>query len=234
MRELYRGGLSVLLNLRSQMGEDGEPIPHVLTLDPPGRQRLQEFEAWVEPQLAEFGDLGRMTDWGGKLVGAEARITGLLHMAEYAATEAPRDIQVSEVTVERAVMVGMYLIEHAKAAFAEMGADAAVESAKPSWLDQAPRLNFVHAAGFAPAMRGTLKRVVEIDAPLAVLTERGFIRRRLNSPGSGLGKPESPTFDLNPRLSTLSSPRALGGSFEDSEYFEKSPSKNGEGPENCS
>jgi hypothetical protein len=82
------------------MGEGGEPIPHVLTLDSAARHRLQEFEAWVEPQLSEFGDLGRMTDWGGKLVGAVARITGLLHMAEHAATEAPWDIPVSEATVE--------------------------------------------------------------------------------------------------------------------------------------
>jgi hypothetical protein len=65
VRELYRGGLSVLLNISIQMGEDGEPTPHVLTLDSAARQRLQEFEAWVEPELSEFGDLGRMTDWGG-------------------------------------------------------------------------------------------------------------------------------------------------------------------------
>jgi Protein of unknown function (DUF3987) len=54
-----------------------------------------------------------MTDWGGKVVGAVARMTGLLHMAEHAGAEAPWDIPVSEVTVEGAIRIGMYLIEHA-------------------------------------------------------------------------------------------------------------------------
>jgi hypothetical protein len=220
------------------VGEGGEPIPHVLTLDSAAWQRLQEFEAWVEPQLSEFGDLGRMTDWGGKLAGAVARITGLLHMAEHAATEAPWDIPVSEATVECAVIVGKYLIDHAKAAFAEMGADAVVASAKAilRWIEHKGLTSFTRR-DLHQGMRGSFKRVLEIDAPLAVLSERGFIRRRPDSPASGSGRPESPTFDVNPRWprSNDRTPRpSPDGNFEDCEYFEKAPPKKGEGPENCS
>jgi putative DNA primase/helicase len=55
--EIYRGALLVLLNVATEKGEDGEPIPRLLKIEPAGRQRLQKFEAWVEPQLFEFGDL---------------------------------------------------------------------------------------------------------------------------------------------------------------------------------
>jgi hypothetical protein len=141
-----------------------------------------------------------MTDWGGKLVGAVARITGLLHMAEHAGSEAPGDIPVSAATVERAVMVGKYLIEHAKAAFAEMGANAVVANAKAvlRWIEHKELTSFTRR-DLHQGMRGSFKRVLEIDAPLAVLCERGFIRRRPDSPNSSSGRPESPTFDVNPR-----------------------------------
>jgi replicative DNA helicase len=171
--ELYRGGLSVLINLGNETGEDGEPIPNVLTLETAGRLRLQKFEAWVEPQLSEFGELGRISDWGGKLFGAVARITGLLHMAEHAGTGAPWDIPVCDATVEAAIRVRTYLIEHAKAAFAQIGADISVERAKAilRWIAH-NHLDSFTRRDLHQGMRGTFKRVMEVDAPLAVLTER--------------------------------------------------------------
>jgi hypothetical protein len=198
--EVYRGGLLVLLNLPNQKGEDVDLIPHVLTIEPVGQYRLQKFETWVEPQLSEFGQLGRMTDWGGKLVGAVARIAGLLHMAEHAGADAPWELPVSEATVEHAIRVGMYLIPHAKAAFAEMGPDETVERAKAilRWISH-NHLDSFSRRDVHQGMRAMFKRVTELDSPLAVLVERGFIRRRPERPNAGSGRPASPTFDVNPR-----------------------------------
>jgi replicative DNA helicase len=196
--EIYRGALLVLLNLATEKGDDGEPAAHVLRLEVDALQRFQRFEAWVEPQLSEFGDLGRMTDWGGKLVGAVARITGLLHMAEHAGAEAPWDIPVSAATVERAIRVGTYLIEHAKAAFAEMGADEVVERAKAilRWIEHNELDTFTRRQD--QGMRGTFARAAEVDPPLALLAERGFVRKRAESQTREAGRPASVTFDVNP------------------------------------
>jgi hypothetical protein len=75
-------------------------------------------------------------------------------------------------------MVGKYLIDHAKAAFAEMGADAVVASAKAilRWIEHKGLTSF-RRRDLHQGMRGSFKRVLEIDAPLAVLSERRFIRR---------------------------------------------------------
>jgi hypothetical protein len=71
-----------------------------------------------------------MTDWGGKIVGAVVRIAGLLHMTDLAGAGDAWKSPISEATVERAIVIGLYLIPHAKAAFAEMGADENIEKAK--------------------------------------------------------------------------------------------------------
>jgi hypothetical protein len=152
-------------------------------------------------------------------------------MAEHAATEAPWDIPVSEAAVEHGIEVGNYLIEHAKAAFAEMGADAAVENAKAilRWIEHKNLTSFTRR-DLHQGMRGSFKRVLDIDGPLAVLSERGFVRRRPDSP-TGSGRPESPTFDVNPRWGRSNPKPSLGGNFEDCEYFEKPSSENRESGE---
>lgn len=197
--ELYHGGLLVLLNLPDQKGEDGKSTPQVLTIEPGGQERLRDFGIWLEPQLSEFGELGRMTDWGGKLVGAVARITGLLHMAEHAGADNPGSLPVQDATVARAIEIGMYLIPHAKAAFAEMGADEVAENAKVilRWICNG-HLDSFSRRDVHQGLRGVFKRVADVDGPLLLLIERGYIRKRPESPNTGAGRPASPAFDVNP------------------------------------
>ena len=42
------------------------------------------------------------------------------------------------------------------------------------------------------------KRVTEVDLPLEVLIERGFIRKRPEKGDAGPGRPHSPAYDVNP------------------------------------
>jgi replicative DNA helicase len=67
----------------------------------------------VEPQLAPYGELSHVSDWGGKLVGAVARIAGLLHMALHYNAE-PWESVIALETVEHAIQIGYYLIPHAR------------------------------------------------------------------------------------------------------------------------
>ena len=61
----------------------GSEDPIILTLVPPRpRSGVLEFEAEIEPRLhPHHGDLAHIADWAAKLVGAVARIAGLLHLA---------------------------------------------------------------------------------------------------------------------------------------------------------
>ena len=66
-------------------------------------------------------DLAEITDWAGKYVGAVLRIAGLLHGAQH---HGFMDFtEVSGQTMENAVRIGEYFLEHAKAAYSLMGAD---------------------------------------------------------------------------------------------------------------
>src|SRR5207249_902558 len=141
-----------------------------IELRPRCSRDLSRFEARVEPQLSEFGELGGITDWAGKLVGAVGRIAGNLHMADLAGISAPWEIPIPPETVERAIRIGRYLIPHASAAFAEMGADAVVEQAKSilRWIEHQSLVRFTKR-DLHQALRGRFKRVEELDAPLALL-----------------------------------------------------------------
>jgi hypothetical protein len=199
VRQNYQEKVLALLQLPFQRDANDEPCAHLLTLEVAAQKRLRDFEAWIEPQLSEFGDLGRMTDWGGKLVGAVGRIAALLHMAEFAGTDAPWSEMISLAAVEAAIRIGKYLIPHAKAAFAEMGADEAVENAKIilRWVSHT-QLDCFTRRDLHQALRATFRKAVDLDAPLALLASHDFIRLRPDGSDDGPGRPPSPTYDVNP------------------------------------
>jgi hypothetical protein len=223
----YRQKLLTLLN--TPFGEDdgGLRCPHPLTLDVAAQEGFQCFEAWVEPRLAEFGELGRMTDWGGKVAGAVARIAGLLHMADHVGTDAPWDLPIPAATVDRAIRIARYLIPHAIAAFAEMGADEIVERAKAisRWIAHERLESFTKRDAHQSA-RSTFKRAADVDAPLAVLVERGFVRKRGENASGAAGRHASPMYDVNPRWAKNARPPVLGGHSEYCEDSEKASHEN--------
>jgi hypothetical protein len=226
----YHQKLLALMNTAFGEDDGGLPCPHPLHLDVAARESFQRFEVWVEPRLSEFGELGRITDWGGKIAGAVARIAGLLHMADHVGIDAPWDVHIPAETVERAVRVARYLIPHAVAAFAEMGADEVVERAKSisRWIAHGNLESFTKRDVHQGA-RSTFKRAADVDGPLAVLVERGFIRKREENASSGAGRHASPIYDVNPRWAQNDRPPVLG---LHSEYCEDSETARRENREN--
>ena len=225
--DAYGANVSALLDIALKKDGDGEARPYELTLEANARGRLQEFEAWVEPQLSEFGELGGITDWAGKIVGAVGRIAGILHMASLAGSRG-WDYQISQEIVENAIQIGRYLIPHAKAAFAEMGADEFVGQARIilRWIEQNVPESF-SKRDLHQALRGTFKRAEELERPLALLVSHGFIRNREEA-SSGPGRRPSPVFDVNPLWASLPAKRVLpntvNGHFENSEDYEDTSS----------
>ena len=142
---------------------------------------------------------GVVCRWAGKLVGAVGRIAGCLHMAQHAGTSDPWEIPVAFETVEHAIQIGRYLIPHAKAAFALMGADPAVEQAKRTlrWIRHR-QLTSVSKRDLHQGMRGTFQRIEELEKPLELLVNHGFIRPQGGQSPEGPGRPRSPVYEVNP------------------------------------
>jgi hypothetical protein len=232
IRAAYHANVIALLNLPFGTDENGDPGPHVLRFSSDAQASVRHFEEWMEPQLSEFGDLGGMTDWAGKLVGAVGRIAGNLHMALFADTSAPWETPIARETVEGAICIARYLIAHAKAAFAEMGADAVVEQAKTilRWIEHQNAHHFTKR-DVHQALRGRFKRVEELDAPLGLLCTHGYIGRRPESANVGPGRKPSPAFEVNPRWAfrNTHNPQKTGmdRNSEDSEYCEQGLVKTG-------
>lgn len=217
VRESYNEHVLALLTLPWRLEKNGARHQE-LHLDNGAQDRLQRFEAWIEPQLGEFGDLGYISDWAGKLVGAVARIVGILHMATHADSSAPWEIPISADTVEGAVTIGMYLIPHAKAAFNLMGGDPSIEHAKfiLRWI------NHHHLTSFSKrdlhqGVKGTIKKIDDLDKPLMVITDHGFVRQRTDPAPTGPGRKPSPTFDVNPLWDRNGLPRTNSENCENSE-----------------
>ena len=200
VRQIYQQSVRALLDLPTGTDDQGKPAAHVLRLATPAQAELHAFQRWVEPQLAEFGDLGSMTDWGGKLVGTVVRIAGLLHMAGHAGRPAPWDTPIGEETVQRAIQIGQYLIPHARAAFAEMGADPEVEDARYvlHWIEQRGCSTFKKTEVFE-GTRGRFKKVAAMEPALALLSTHGYIRPQPMEERAGPGRKPSLTYEVNPR-----------------------------------
>ncbi len=160
VRDTYAQNVHSLLELRPEQASCSEYDPHELRLSPEAERLRLDFADWLEPQLAPTGELGHIADWAGKLAGQVLRIAGNLHLADHAGHPAPWDLQVAGETLERAIAIGHYLIAHARAAFALMGADPVISDARhiQSWILRTGMDSFTRRDLFE-ATKGRFKEV---------------------------------------------------------------------------
>jgi replicative DNA helicase len=177
--------------------EPPDPI-EPLQLSAEGEKVLLEAARELEPRLRRGADLGYLVDWGSKLIGATARIAGLLHIADYLGGTL---CDISSECMGRAIEIGRYFEAHAIAAFDEMGADPAIDGARLilNWVHRQELNQFTRRE----AHRGcrNFKSVTELDACLDLLEHHGYIRGRRIVPEGG-GRP-SVVFDVNPYVTDV-------------------------------
>ena len=194
--ERYRRNVTTLTLTLAQHGE-----PIVLRLSEEAGKALVAYEQCLEPQLRpRGGKLGHITKWAGKLVGATARIAGLLHLATHAGDD--RCQPIGQATMLSAIEIAEYFADHALAVFDLMGADAAQARAR-TVLD-------VLAAGgwetisrrdlFAKLPRSQFPTVADLEPAIALLEEHGYLRVHTPPRTGRRGRPPAPRYLIHPQV----------------------------------
>ena len=201
IRSTYETNLTTLLQLRSA-GDDNAYDPHILRLDDDAKSAIIGFSEMVEHELGVGGSLADIDDWGGKLVGAVARVAANIHLADHPDDGEPWKIPIGTSAISRALELGLYLVPHARAAFALIGADPAVAAANHilNWIKGKKHNEFTKRDLFE-GVKGRFKKVDNLLPGLALLEDHEYIRIRVTPPKRpGRGRPPSPIYDVNPAV----------------------------------
>ena len=187
----YDGTLERLLSLSFV-----DPV-RVLRFDDEARTAWLAFAVEVERKCVDGGELASIVDWVSKLPGAVARLAGLLHMGDLAWREEPWNEPVSQATVERAIELGRYFLEHTRVARRAVPPDERTKHAEAllGWIAQR-RLFTVRE------VQRSLRRfdgADDVRAALAVLEEHGYVRARASPPPWRSGRPTE-SFEVHPDL----------------------------------
>ena len=192
-KELHAGYTKLVLDLLNIPLPEGRQ-PNSLTLDEDADQRAERFFNKLETRLV--GDLTSIDDWGGKYFGNMMRIAGLLHCVRH--RNAPSKKPVSRDTIERAIKISKYFLEHAKFAYSQLGADKAGRGAKVilkrlSEQDkrELKRYEIFHLC------RGEFSKTEDVKPSIDLLVEYGYLREYNDSTPTG-GRPRGSKYLLNP------------------------------------
>jgi hypothetical protein len=182
--------------------DPGEKVtPQLLTFAPDADAALQGFERWLEPQLAEGEQLHHLAGWAQKLAGACARIAGGLHVAGMIA-DGKVSVRVCRESVADAIRLAKeYLLPHALAAFALLGADPRVDGAKRvlNHLARNPDVKeFTRAKVYGP-LRATFGKPEDLDDPLKLLVGHCYLRMSTSERPAGKTGPNTSLYEVNPR-----------------------------------
>jgi len=159
----------------------GDTDPITLRLSTEANERVLDLERRIEPRLAPDADLGHITDWASKLVGATTRMTGLLHLAGTLRTDWTGPIPANHV--DAAARLGHYFLAHALAVFDTMSADPTIDDARAvlHWIGRTNQTAFSRRDAFSALSRSRFRKVADLDPALTLLDDHGFLRPRPTS-----------------------------------------------------
>lgn len=200
VKEDYATLLRSFLEMDVPRGKNGENVPFDIRLAAEAERLRKNFADRIELAMREGAALEYMRDWAAKLPGQTVRLAGVLHFFAHSGDiHAPID-----EAMHAAIHLSTALIEHAKAAFALMGADENMACAKHilSWIlrTRSPASPTFTGRECFQALRGSYPRMTSINAGLAVLEERFYIFSIPPEPGK-VGR-NSQRFRVNLALFT--------------------------------
>ena len=189
-------------NLLDEGSNPSAKNPEIITLSEDADKMLEAFANGLESKLR--GEYADFSDWAGKLCGVIVRISGLLCRAEkngcYAFLQESSPLTVDADTMQRAIALGRYYTEHAKAAYMLMGADPVVKQCKYV-------LKAIQSAGLAQLSRRDIMRLCrsfkkadELQPVLDRLCEYGYLAPQAQAQKNSSGRPASQNYLVNPAV----------------------------------
>ncbi|MGW2586279.1 DUF3987 domain-containing protein [Streptomyces virginiae] len=175
--------------------------PLVIQLTPEADRALIAYEERLEPQLrAKGGRLGHIDKWAGKLIGATARIAGLLHLAAH--VDGGNNEPITEATLRAAIEIADYFTAHALTVFDLMGADTSLARARVllTTLEHNGWESITRRDLFAKLSRSEFPTVAELEPALALLEEHGYLRTDTPPRTGKRGRPPAPRYLIHPNV----------------------------------
>ncbi len=185
--------------------------------DEQARRGACGVRAWLEPQLGEFGALGHIADWAGKLAGLTARHAAHFHLADRAGQSEP---WAGECRPRRWSGRSGSRRTTSSRTRGGLRVDGRRPDGRPPqyilrWLAQRhqPGAPFTKRDLFRASQR-RFRTANELNAPLALLVQHGYIRQQDPTPEATgePGRKPSPTYEVNPaivgkRVTEMTEPR---------------------------
>lgn len=153
----------------------------------------------MEPKLnPRGGSMTHISDWASKLHGAAVRIAGLLHLAEH--LDRGHSQPVTADTMAAAITLADYFAGHALAVFDRMGANETAERARAVldalkanlWPEVSKRDLMVKLS------RSDFPTAADLDGPLSLLEDHGYLRPLPVVRTGTRGRPPSPATSCTP------------------------------------
>ena len=174
--------------------------PEIITLSPDALKLLEKFAQELEPKLR--GEYADISDWAGKLVGTVLRFAGILTRADRLrcaefSSDNPQPLEVNADTMQNAIALGSYFVQHAKVAYDLMGADETTEDAKYILNSVTKRrLNSFTRRDFMRFSK-RFSKAADMQTPLTMLVDRGFLWKQSEMSNNNKQKD---TYFVNPLL----------------------------------
>jgi hypothetical protein len=178
----YNDHIRALLDLEVPQPEDGSVVS--IPFSPEAEALFRRFEdGVVESGMLNPEIYGQIPGWASKFAGKVARIAGLLHCAELIETSSrPWEVPINLRTMRKAMAIGKHIMDHARAAFDLLKAEATMDDAIRSlnWLrDYAAegRGRVVTQRDLWHPFRGRYRKPAEFAPVIDSLITNGFLRQ---------------------------------------------------------
>lgn len=154
---------------------------------------------FLELEARLVNDLAAIDDWGGKHFGNMLRIAGSLHCVKHG--KEAEAVSISRETVESAIQISRYFMEHAQFAYLQLGADKTMRRAKlllQRISEQKKQGNQEWSQyDLFRLCRGEFAVVEDAKPAIGLLVEYGYLRECVQNAPTG-GRPRKSRYLLNP------------------------------------
>jgi replicative DNA helicase len=199
LRGRWRAGLLDLLGLEL----DAARGPVEVVLSAKAQNAFREFQLRIEPELSWMGEFAQhgIQDWGGKFCGRIGRYALTLHGIRHLCGAGSLSDSISEDTMLAAIAWAPYLLNHAKAVMGWLGSTAHTAGAKRilAWIARDSVKSFSKQECFTKVRNASIEVATDVDGPLSLLSDLGYLRDIPSSRATGSGRKPSPRFVVNPK-----------------------------------